>query len=386
MNESADPSQDARSHAAAPTPNIPSRSTPYGEETRGIQNTHNDGRESRISTFSAMFPEMDRSTIGSVLDDHGGDPNAVVTVLLSMNDNEYRPTQQDQHVVQNAKFSRQGGDMYRDSHPPTQSWDPRKLTYQPRIRRNKTSANVTTYPTMPQRESTAQSANLPDMRDYEARLANAASDGMAMMASKLSQLRKRAESTWRNMPEGGMKQRIQGSSLFRRTQPSVPDRHEWSRSQLNSMMSEQDVKYGYDKDPQLVCEWDLDQILSNPLPKPRKAPEQSWGKRYTDTPSTSRTSQVHEGELAGWDAVGRESDADDEVPADTGAAKHEVKKSNTKEPAQKLETLTQATESTESKNRANGGTKTTESPLPQKQAVESDSEREYINNPFEDDD
>lgn len=386
MTESADTSRDARSHAATPAPNITTGITPYGEESREIQNTLNDGRESRISTFSTMFPGMDRSTIGTVLDEHGGDPNAVVTVLLSMNDSEYRPTQQDQRMVQNAKFSRQGGYMYHDSRPPTQSWDPQKLTYQPRIRRNKAPANVPTYPAMPQRGSTAQSSNLPDMRDYEARLANAASDGMAMMASKLSQLRKRAESTWRNMPEGGVKQRIQESPFFRRTQPSVPDRHEWSRSQLNSMMSEQDAKYGYDKDPQLVGELDLDQILSNPLLKPRKAPEQSWGKRYTESHSTSRASQVHEGELDGWDAVGHESDADDEVPADTGAAKHEVKDISTKEPAQKLETLAQVTESTEPNTGANGGTKTNESPLPQKQSVESDSEREYINNPFEDDD
>ena len=386
MTASADTSQDARLHAAAPAPNIAAGNTSNGKETRRTPPTQNYERESRISTFSAMFPGMDKSIIGSVLDEHGSDPNAVVTVLLSMSDNEYRPTQQEQRVVQNAKFSRQRRYMHHESRPPTQSWDPRKLTYQPRIRRNKTPANVTTYSAMPQRENITQSANLPDTRDYEARLANAASDGMAMMASKLSQWRKRAESTWRNMPESGMKQRIQESPLFRRTQPSVPDRHEWTRSQMNSMMSEQDSQYGYDKDPQLVDELDLDQILSNPLPKPRKAPEQSWGKRYTESHGTSRTRQVHEGELANWDAVGHESNTDDEAPADTGAAKHEVKDNNTKESAQKFESLEQATESSEPNARENGGTKTLESPLPQKQSAESDSEREYINKPFEDDD
>ncbi|WFD35780.1 hypothetical protein MCUN1_002642 [Malassezia cuniculi] len=309
MSESAGSGQPESTHAAvAPVHEHAAEGIVGDKDTQGLPEVP---PRPAVASLLAMFPEMDRTTIETVLDAHVGDANAAVTVLLSMCDPEYHPTQQDEHAVHNAELARRMGNMHLNA-PQTQSWDPQKLTYQPRVRRPRVSSGTFPQPSVGGHAGEYSSLQNIDFREYESRLANAAAEGMARVGSKLSQLRHRAETTIKNLPESGMKQRIQDSALFRKPSAGAPDRHSRARTQMNQAGLSGSM---YDNDPQMVGELDLDQLLAAPLPIPNahKDKKNNWGQRYSRPESSSvRHSNLPTEELEGWDAVGRESD--DEAP------------------------------------------------------------------------
>ena len=385
-------------------------------ETQQSANSRSDGAEPAesaalppspaVQSLLSMFPGTDRTTVETILEAHANDSNAAVTVLLSMNDPDYRPSQQDEHAVHSAEMSRRTASMYLHSPPRTQTWDPHKLSYQPRVRRPRTiPGNVNQGNHAAYYAAEKPGVQHVDLREYEARIANAAADGMAKMGSKLSQLKQRAESTLRNLPEGGVRQKIQESSLFRRTPAGTPDRHTRARTQMNSAGFGVGGTYPYDNDPELVRELDLDQILTAPLPAPPKK-QDNWGQRYTGAENLKQNRNLPDTPLEGWDAAGH-VESDEEAPElppkgkDAPSACKSTSETSGKPAAASAKDAKQpsATETAEQcpKSEPNADAAPKDEPSDasatkaapessQDPGVDPSSDREYVTNPFEDDD
>lgn len=308
--------------------------------------------------------------------------------LLEMNDPEYQPSKAEREAIENAKAAQAIDQEQEQARMPRVSawyptvggmnWDPRYLHYQPRVRRPRPPP-VATGAAATQRGG---SPSPQDGRAWQEELNRIAGTGIARMGTTFASLKQRANAALRHLPQEGDRPQARPHSAG--PQPRAANRHQTAaRLQLESLhLDEPSAGDGlYDSDPRPVRDKDLDRLLAGverSMSPPASAPPTSapslptkapsWGRRYTGEKAKSTTSPpeaASAASLEGWDAVGRMDDEEQSAGAQREGAKPQ-KESKAEAPA------------TEPKERC-----TAAGPA---QEAASDEDREYVTNPFDDED